>query len=404
MAGMYCIAGALLARAVNGCGCYGLQGSWCYDDAGTAGLELLISQAIDAGVEILSVAQNMNNTWRSQVGSEFTTQANKTWFKALVDTARAGGVEMGAYQLILNARSATAYNQAAPPAAVASASQNKGYDCLIPSASAAAVSPNDADGDVDADAATCHINGSRCALCGATSFYDRMDASMQEWWSATGVTTADPDGAESGTPCANASHAHHNGLNDTIWEQYKAMRRTTHWMLALPSTAPSASTVAPASSPPPDSASASVSSSSSISSSKNMPTCGFIAGMPGSFLEQGESKVCGGYSEMVFSLPRWTWIDRVRESIIHSPQLRDISNPIGGRMFPLPLSAVYVCSHLHPHCAVNCTTICTALHPAGTISSVRSFPGWSEMKRNQHPCRNLSVAADRGAGVCRRAH
>jgi hypothetical protein len=42
---------------------------------------------------------------------------------------------------------------------------------------------------------------------------------------------------------------------------------------------------------------------------------------------------------MAFSLPRWTWIDLIRESIIASPYGRDYDTPIGQRMFPLPYSA-----------------------------------------------------------------
>ena len=174
-----CIGGNSSAGPPNGVA--GSAGSWCYDDVGTAGLKRLIAQSIDAGVEILSVAQNMNTTWRSQVGSEFMTAANKTWFKSLVDVARAGGVEMGAYQLILNARSATAFNQAAPSsAAVVAASLNKGYDCLIPTEGLDTISSSSA-----GNASTCHVNGAHCALCGATVFYDQMDASMQEWWNVT---------------------------------------------------------------------------------------------------------------------------------------------------------------------------------------------------------------------------
>ena len=30
----------------------------------------------------------------------------------------------------------------------------------------------------------------------------------------------------SNSACANESHAHHHGLNDSIWQQYKAVRRT----------------------------------------------------------------------------------------------------------------------------------------------------------------------------------
>ena len=56
----------------------------------------------------------MNGTWRSTVGNEFQSAANITWFKQIVDLAHRGRLEIGAYQLLLNARSATALNQAAP--------------------------------------------------------------------------------------------------------------------------------------------------------------------------------------------------------------------------------------------------------------------------------------------------
>jgi len=70
--------------------------------------------------------------------------------------------------------------------------------------------------------------------------------------------------------------------------------------------------------------------------------------MPGSVMEAGEAKVPGGYSEMVFGLPRWTWIDRVRESMIASPYGRDSETSVGQRMFPVPLSAPYHPSMLDP--------------------------------------------------------
>ena len=57
-------------------------------------------------------------------------------------------------------------------------------------------------------------------MCGATEFFDEMEASMHAWWRATGVSVVSQDGAESSTPCANVSHKHHHGLNDSIWAQY----------------------------------------------------------------------------------------------------------------------------------------------------------------------------------------
>ena len=95
----------------------GVQGSedyWCYDEDGTEGLERLIEQAGSVGAEVVVLGQNMNYTWRSFVGVEFQSAANKTWFRGLVSRARARGVEMGVYQLLLAARSAIALDQCAP--------------------------------------------------------------------------------------------------------------------------------------------------------------------------------------------------------------------------------------------------------------------------------------------------
>ena len=39
------------------------------------------------------------------VANEFPTAANTTWLKAIVDIAHESGIEVGAYQLLLNARS-----------------------------------------------------------------------------------------------------------------------------------------------------------------------------------------------------------------------------------------------------------------------------------------------------------
>ena len=115
-------------------------------------------------------------------------------------------MEVGTYQLLLNARSATALNQAAP--GDAASLPNAGYDCMDPTTRL-----------------TCHKYGQTscnggpgcCAMCGATEFYDEMEDTMHAWWRATGVTAVDQDGAETATPCANESHANHHGLNDSVY-------------------------------------------------------------------------------------------------------------------------------------------------------------------------------------------
>jgi hypothetical protein len=85
-------------------------GSWCYDAQGTAQLTALITQAAALGFEAVDVSLNMNSTWRSQVGVEFQSAQNVSWFAALVAHARALGLEMGAYDLLRNARAGNPTN------------------------------------------------------------------------------------------------------------------------------------------------------------------------------------------------------------------------------------------------------------------------------------------------------
>jgi hypothetical protein len=308
-------------------GVAGSVGAWCYDDEGTAGIKSLLAQCATAGVEMLVFAQNMNGTWRSMVANEFPTEANTTWMKGIVDAAHASGIEVGAYQLLRNARSASALNQAAP--GNSASLPMSGFDCMDPATGLP---------DHNHGRASCK-GGSGCsALCSATRFYDEMEASMHHWWRATGVSVVDQDGAETGTPCANMSHAHHHGLNDSLWEQYKAVRRTFQQYLTTPMYHRNGTLRAPSTGGP----------AAALAGGSPVPSVGFILGMPGSVMEAGQAKVPGGYSEMIFGLPRWTWIDRVRESMIASPFQRDRSTSVGQRMFPLPLSAPYHTQELNP--------------------------------------------------------
>ena len=107
-----------------------------------------------------------------------------------------------------------------------------------------------------------------------------MRESMLDFWEETGMTVVEQDGAASATPCANESHSGHHGLNDSVWMQYLSVRNTYHDYLQRPD-----------------------------------GSVGNVFGMPGSFLEAGQSKQ-PGYDEMTFSLPRWRqgllpWVDDV---------------------------------------------------------------------------------------------
>ena len=268
------------------------RNSWCYDDAGTAALQAYIDDAASVGVEMVHVSLNMRNTWRSQVGVEFQSPANVTWFAALVARARAAGVELGAYQLLRNARSAAADNQCAPDDAASSPLD--GYDDmdLPPPLGTGRACHN---GGV----ASCAGGPGCCSLCAGSEWYDAMEASVLAFWDATGMTVTEQDGAESDSPCANASHARHHGLNDSVLVKWQRVHDTFRAFAARG---------------------------------------GWVQGMPGHWLEGGQAKVPGGYDEMTWSLPRWTWLARQRERIMADPQQRDRTEPNALRYFCAPFS------------------------------------------------------------------
>eukprot|EP00041_Stephanoeca_diplocostata_P008162 m.118197 g.118197 ORF g.118197 m.118197 type:complete len:483 (-) comp17200_c0_seq1:723-2171(-) len=271
-------------------------GLWCYDERGTQGLRDMIDQAAAVGAELIVVGQNMNHTWRSEVGIEFQSKANMSWFKELVTHAAQGGtggaggrVEMGVYQLVKNARSATASNQAAP-ANAGLPGYTSGYDDMDPVTMQTCHKNHEA---------TCRGGSGCCSLCSANAYFDAMRASMLEFWDTTGMTVIDQDGAEIGESCANVSHVHHHGLNDSIVMQWRAMEDTFR---------------------------------------EYMRRGGYIRGMPGNFYEGGQSKAPGGYDEETYSLPRWQWIHRTRQRMIADFQFRDRVGAQVSRYYPLPVT------------------------------------------------------------------
>ena len=99
-------------------------------------------------------------------------------------------------------------------------------------------------------------------------------------------------------PCANESHAHHHGLDDSIWEQWRRVHDTFR---------------------------------------SYMSHGAFNIGMPGHWLEGGQAKYPGGYDEMDWSLPRWLWIHRQREYFLSDPNNRDQFVPNAVRYFITPI-------------------------------------------------------------------
>eukprot|EP01051_Picozoa_sp_SAG22_P015958 SAG22_NODE_2168_length_2899_cov_1.834286_2_plen_545_part_01 len=199
----------------------GTVGYWCYDDEGTEGIRQLIDQTKEMAADMIVMGQNMNQSWRSMVGPEFNSQANLSWFAALVTRAHntSGGqhpVEMGVYQLLLNARSATALNQVAPSDA---------FD--LPDHWFDTMDSHTMLPDHNAGKAACKGGPSCAALCAGTSFFQRMKASMLEFWRTVKLSAIDQDGSRY-MPCSNKSHAHHHGAADSMRVQFEEVKNLFH--------------------------------------------------------------------------------------------------------------------------------------------------------------------------------
>jgi hypothetical protein len=278
-------------------------GYWCYDDEGTRGMELLIDQAKEMEADMVVWGQNMNSSWRSMIGPEFNSQANLSWFSGLVARAhntssKQHSVEMGVYQLLLNARSASALNQAAPADAIAL--PGHWFDAM----NAATLQP-----DQNGGKAACKGGPSCASLCTGTAFNQRMKTSMLDFWRLAKLSAIDQDGSRY-MPCANASHAHHHGDADAMRVQFEEVTSLFREYLAVPG---------------------------GFHGDVSVPQVAFVTSASQNFLEAGQAKVPGGYNEQVWSLPRWDWIDLQRVLIIRG--VNDLVNV--QRYYPVPWSMPY---------------------------------------------------------------
>jgi hypothetical protein len=278
-------------------------GYWCYDDEGTEGMQLLIDQTKEMDIDMLVFGQNMNQSWRSMIAPEFNSQANLTWFSKLVARAHNSSdgqhpVEVGVYQLLLNARSASALNQAAP---------GNAFD--LPDHWFDAMDEHTSLPDHNNGKTTCKGGPSCSSLCAGTSFYQKMKTTMLEFWRTVKLSAIDQDGSRY-MPCSNASHAHHHGSIDSMRVQFEEVKSLFHSYLKIPSGFPS---------------------------DEGVPKVAFVTSASSNFLEAGQAKVPGGYNEDVWSLPRWNWIDLQRVLII-----KGVNQYVNvQRYYPVPLSMPY---------------------------------------------------------------
>ena len=155
----------------------------------------------------------------------------------------------------------------------------------------------------------CKGGPSCSSLCAGTSFYQRMKATMLEFWRTVKLSAIDQDGSRY-MPCANASHAHHHGRNDSMRVQFEEVKSLFHTYIDIPA---------------------------AFSKDEGVPPVAFVTSASSNFLEAGQAKVPGGYNEQVWSLPRWHWIDLQRVLIIKGVNaLVNVQ-----RYYPVPLSMPY---------------------------------------------------------------
>ena len=77
--------------------------------------------------------------------------------------------------------------------------------------------------DHNSGKAACKGGPSCASLCAGTSFYQKMKATMLQFWRTTRLSAVDQDGSRY-MPCSNASHAHHHGFNDSMRVQFDEIK------------------------------------------------------------------------------------------------------------------------------------------------------------------------------------
>lgn len=115
------------------------------------------------------------------------SEGNVKSMKAVCDYAKGKGIRVGAYQLV-----------------IASVGRGADVDCIDP---------------------VSHRPGSMFgqSVCAASKWGDMYYENLWKMFDLTGMGAFKPDGPYHGDPCASTEHAHHKGLEDSQWAQWKWM-------------------------------------------------------------------------------------------------------------------------------------------------------------------------------------
>lgn len=130
----------------------------------------------------------------SGLNIEDDSEANIRKFKSYVDYARSKGIEMGCYSLL------------------ASRSIADSIDVIDPK--------------------TGKPGGAKfgSSPCVSSDWGHTYLAKIKNFFERTGMKCFEHDGSYPGDLCASTTHAHHKGLNDSQWTQFKTLTDLYHWM------------------------------------------------------------------------------------------------------------------------------------------------------------------------------
>eukprot|EP01137_Pigoraptor_chileana_P026613 Opistho-2@8183 len=203
-------------------------------DASDAGFRFAVDQMAEVGFEMLIFS------FGTSFQMENTDPAYLASLRANVEYARAKGIEVGGYDLIVLDRGHGGDNV------------GDEYDCI----DAVTLTPT-----VDA--------------CLASAWWDKLNGYVFGFLNATGLSMVETDGPYGGTQCASTSHAHHAGLEDSVYQQTMLQAQMYARLREL----------------------------------------GIFINQPDNYFYAGGSKTGMGYNENQYSLPRWQDLTISRQSI-----------------------------------------------------------------------------------------
>ena len=145
-------------------------------------LNPLMDQMAELGFEQLQAPEHPGGFNYSDL-----SPGNVESMKRICDYAKTKGIRVGAYQLM-----------------IASVGWGADVDCIDPVSN----KPGSMFGQ---------------SVCAASKWSDMYYENMWKMFDLTGMGAFKPDGPYHGDPCASKSHAHHRGLEDSQWAQWKWM-------------------------------------------------------------------------------------------------------------------------------------------------------------------------------------